>query len=69
MEIDQMEETKTVETDETKIRIGQHLLQPQNHTVQEVLYRNVSSLLKFNYLFHFRLPKDRRFLKEPQIMF
>ena len=49
MEIDQMEETKTVETDETKIRIGQHLLQPQNHTVQEVLYRNVSSLLKFNY--------------------
>ena len=38
-----LEETEMVETGETKIRIGQHLLQPQNHTAQEVLYRNVSS--------------------------
>ena len=30
MEIVQMEETEMVETGETKIRIGQHLLQPQN---------------------------------------
>ena len=41
MEIVQMEETEMVETGETKIRIGQHLLQPQNHTAQEVLYRSV----------------------------
>merc|ERR1712088_1052972 len=40
----------------TKIRIGQHLLQPQNLTAQEVLYRNVFDFVRqTNLVRNFRL--------------